>query len=97
MFLHQVKMNWKKYRKPAKVILLVTLIRVYLETGLGWPPLNYLGMIKLALVSIGAMVGWAFLETLWHLGTAYFKTLCTFVVAARKFCRDYWSNKATAA
>jgi len=43
---------------------------------------------------LAATVAWAFLKTCWELGTVYYKRLCTFVGALRKFCREYWSRTA---
>ena len=97
MFLHQVKMNWKKYRRLMGILLGFTLIRIYLEVGLGWAPLNYLATLKLALGALAVTVALAFLETLWDLGSAYYKKLCTYAVAVRKFSRDYWSTRKLAA
>jgi hypothetical protein len=37
---------------------------------------------------------WLFLKTCWELGTVYYKSLCTFVCALRRFCREYWSRTA---
>ena len=92
MFLHQVKMNWKKYRRLIGLILAFTLVRIYVEVGLGWAPMNYLAVLKFALGTLAVTVALAFLRTVWDLGTAYGKKLCTFAVAVRRFSRDYWST-----
>lgn len=96
MFLHQVKMNWKMYRKSAHIVLLLAAGDAFLKAGFGWAPLAFLATLKLALGVLAATVVCAFVRTLWELGTAYCKKLCTFIVALRKFCRDYWSSKTTA-
>jgi hypothetical protein len=96
MFLHQVKMNWKKYRRLVEMVLLFAAARAYVELRLGWAPLNYLAVLKLALGLLAFTVAWAFLKTLWELGMAYHRKLCTFYAALRKFCREYWSSKAAA-
>jgi hypothetical protein len=97
MFLHQVKMNWKKYRRLIGIILAFTLVRIYVEVGLRWAPMDYIAVLKFALGALAATVALAFLKTLWDLGTAYYKRLCTFAVAVRKFSRDYWSTRKLAA
>jgi hypothetical protein len=97
MFRHQVALNWKKYQKLTIVILLIPLSRMFGEINFGWAPLNYIGVFKLALIAIGGLAGLAFLKTLWQLGTARYRQLCTFVAAVRKFSRDYWSTKNLAA
>ena len=96
MFLHRVKMNWKMYQLPAAIVLVFATIRTFLEVDLGWAPLNYLAVLKLALGVLVVTVAWAFLKTLWELGSVYYKKLCTFTVALRRFCRDYWSSKTAA-
>ena len=93
MFLHRVKMNCKRYSTPVKIVLLITLIRTYLEVGLGWRPLDYRQCIKLFLITAVVTGGWALLKTLAELGRAYWNELCTFVVALRKFSREYWGKK----
>ena len=97
MFLHQVKMNWKKYRRLMGIILAFTLVRIYVEVGLGWAPMNYLAVLKFVLGALAVTVALAFLKTVWDLGTAYYNKLCTFAVALRKFSRDYWSTRKLAA
>lgn len=97
MFLHEVKMNWTKYRRLMGLILAFTLVRIYVEVGLGWAPMNYLSALKFALGTLAVTVALAFLKTLWDLWTAYYRKLCTFAVAVRKFSRDYWSTRKLAA
>jgi hypothetical protein len=97
MFLHQVKMNWKKYRRLMGLILAFSLVRIYVEVGLGWAPMNYLASLKFVLGALAVTIALAFLKTLWDLGTAYGKKLCTFAVAVRRFSRDYWSTRKLAA
>jgi hypothetical protein len=97
MFLHQVKLNIKKSRATIEFCGLVVLAMAYLQIAFGWGPLNLVGLVKLALTASGAFVLWAFVKTLWELAGVYYKKLRTFIVALRKFCRDYWSNQATAA
>ena len=93
MFLHRVKMNWKKHQTLTLTILLVALARIVLEDVVGAVPLGEFGFGFGVLI---ATVAWAFLKTCWELGAVYCKRLCTFVVALRKFCRDYWSKTAEA-
>ena len=40
MFLHRVKMNWKKHQPLTLTILLVALARIVLENGFGEAPLS---------------------------------------------------------
>ena len=94
MFLHRVKMNWKKYQKPTVAILLFTLARIVLERCFGEAPLSCFAVFRLALILLAATVAWAFLKTCWELGAVYYRRLCTFKVALRKFCRDYWGKAA---
>jgi hypothetical protein len=94
VFLHRVKMNWKKYQKPTAAILLFALARIVLEKCFGEAPLSCFAVFKLALISLAATVAWAFLKTCWELGAVYYRRLCTFKVALRKFCRDYWGKAA---
>ena len=96
MFLHRVKMNWKKHQTLTLTILLVTLARIVLENVVGEVPLSEFSFLKIGFGVLIATVAWAFLKTCWELGTVYCKRLCTFVVALRKFCRDYWSKTAAA-
>ena len=96
MFLHRVKMNWKKHQTPTLTILLVALARIVLEDVVGAVPLGEFGFLKIGFGVLIATVAWAFLKTCWELGAVYYKRLCTFVVALRKFCRDYWSKTAAA-
>jgi len=94
MFLHRVKMNWKKHRTLNLTILLVTLARIVLENVFGEVSLSGYAILKIAMGVLAATVAWAFLKTCWELGTVYYKRLCTFAGALRKFCRDYWSRTA---
>jgi hypothetical protein len=96
MFLHRVKMNWKKHQTLTLTILLVALARIVLENVVGEVPLSEFGFLKIGIGVLITTVAWAFLKTCWELGTVYCKRLCTFVVALRKFCRDYWSKTAAA-
>ena len=96
MFLHRVKMNWKKHQTLTLTILLVALARIVLEDVVGAVPLSEIGFLKIGFGVLIATVAWAFLKTCWELGAVYYKRLCTFVVALRKFCRDYWSKTAAA-
>ena len=96
MFLHRVKMNWKKHQTLTLTILLVALARIVLENVVGEVPLSEFGLLKIGIGVLIATVAWAFLKTCWELGAVYYKRLCTFVVALRKFCRDYWSKTAAA-
>ena len=96
MFLRRMATNWKKHRKLTAAILAFAVFRAVAENGFGWPPLNWLAVLGLALGFAAATAGWAFFRTLWELGTAYHKRACTFIVALRKFCRDYWSKTAAA-
>ena len=94
MFLHRVKMNWKKHRTFTFTILLVALARIVLGDVGGGVPLSEFRILELSFGVLIATAAWAFLKTSWELGTVYCKRLCTFVVALRKFCRDYWSKTA---
>ena len=96
MFLSRMATNWQKHQKLTITILALAVIRIVVERGLGWPPLTWLAILKIALGFAAATVAWAFLKTLWELTTAYHKTLCTFLTALRKFCREYWSSKTAA-
>ena len=97
MFLHQVKMNCKKYWTPVQWVTLIALIGIYCQVGLGWPPLNAWGIAELGSAAIVLRMIWAFLKTVWEWGTAYCKKLRTFPTALRKFSRSYWSDQVTAA
>ena len=96
MFLHRVKTNWKKHQTLTLAILLVALARIVLENVVGEVPLSEFSFLKIGFGVLIATAAWAFLKTCWELGTVYCKRLCTFVVALRKFCRDYWSKTAAA-
>jgi len=63
MFLHRVKMNWKRYQKLTMAILLFALARIVLETCFGEAPLGAFAVLKLALILLAATVAWAFLKT----------------------------------
>jgi hypothetical protein len=94
MFLHRVKMNWKKHQTLTLTILLVALARIVLEDAHGAAPLDGYAILQIGVRVLAATVAWAFLKTCWELGTVYYKRLCTFVGALRKFCREYWSRTA---
>ena len=94
MFLHRVKMNWKKHQTLTLMILLVALARIILETVFGEAPLTGYAMLRIGLGVLAATVAWAFLKTCGELGSVYYKRLCNFVVALRRFCREYWSKTA---
>ena len=94
MFLHRVKMNWKKHRTLNLTILLVTLARIVLENVFGEVSLSGYAILKIAMGVLAATVAWAFLKTCWELWTLHYKRLCTFVGALRRFCRNYWSKTA---
>jgi len=49
MFLHRVKMNWKKHQTLTLTILLVALARVVLEDVVGAVPLSEFGFLKIGL------------------------------------------------
>ena len=94
MFLHRVKMNWKRHQMLTMAILLFALARIVLEDFFGAAPLTGFAVLKLALLLLAATVAWAFLKTSLELGAVYHRKLRTFVVALRKFCRDYWRRTA---
>ena len=94
MFLHRVKMNWKKHQTFTLTIVLVALARIVLEDAHGEAPLDGYAILQIGMRVLAATVAWAFLKTCWELGTVYYKRLCTFVGALRKFCREYWSRTA---
>ena len=94
MFLHRVKMNWKKHQTLTLTIVLVALARIVLEDAHGEAPLDGYAILQIGVRVLAATVAWAFLKTCWELGTVYYKRLCTFVGALRKFCREYWSRTA---
>ena len=94
MFLHRVKMNWKKHQTLTLTILLVALARIVLENGFGEAPLSAYAILQIGVRVLIAMAAWAILKTCWELGTVYCKRLCTFVGALRRFCREYWSRTA---
>jgi len=94
MFLHRVKMNWKKHQTLTLTILLLALARIVLENVFGDGLFGDFATLKFGVVVVAATLAWAFLKTGWELGTFHYKRLCTFVGALRKFCRDYWSKTA---
>ena len=94
MFLHRVKMNWKKHQTLTLTIVLVALARIVLEDAHGEAPLDGYAILQIGMRVLAATVAWAFLKSCWDLGTVYYKRLCTFVGALRKFCREYWSRTA---
>ena len=96
MFLHRVKMNWKKHQTLTSTILLVALARIVLENGFGEAPLSGYAILRIGMGMGAATVAWAFLKTCWELGTVRYKRLRTFVGALRRFWRDYWSRTAAA-
>ena len=96
MFLHRVKLNWKKHQALAWTILLVAFARMVMDNVFAEAVLSGYGVLKIVLGILAATLAWAFLKTCWELGAVYYKRLCTFVVALRKFCRDYWSKTAAA-
>ena len=94
MFLHRVKMNWKKHQTLTLTILLVALARIVLESAFGEAPSSVYAFLQIGVRVLIVMTAWAFLKTCWELGTVHYKKLCTFVGALRRFCRDYWSKTA---
>jgi len=94
MFLHRVKMNWKKHQTLTLTILLVALARIVLENAFGEAPSSVYANLQIGVRVLIVMAAWAFLKTCWELGNVYCKRLCTFVGALRKFCREYWSRTA---
>ena len=74
MFLHRVKMNWKRYQKLTMAILLFALARIVLETCFGEAPLGAFADFRLALILLAATVAWAFLKTCVELGAVYYKS-----------------------
>ena len=94
MFLHRVKMNWKKHQTLTLTILLVALARIVLENAFGEAPSSVYAFLQIGVRVLIVMVAWAFFKTCWELGTVHYKKLCTFVGALRRFCRDYWSKTA---
>ena len=94
MFLHRVKLNWKKHQTLCWIILLVVFGQMVMDNVFGEAMLGGFGILKIGLGILAVTLVWAFLKTCWELGTVYCRRLCTFVVALRKFCRDYWSKTA---
>lgn len=68
MFLHRVKMNWKRYQKLTMAILLFALARIVLETCFGEAPLGAFAVLKLALILLAATVAWAVPQDLRGIG-----------------------------
>ena len=94
MFLHRVRMNWKRHQTLTLTILLAALAHVVLEDAFGDGLFSGYSTLKIAVGVLAVTVAWAFLKTSWELGTVYYKRLRTFMGALRKFCRDYWSKTA---
>ena len=94
MFLHRVKMNWKKHQTLTLTIPLVALARIVLENLFGEGPLTGYSILKIGMGVLAATVAWAFLKTGWELGMLHYKRVCTFIGALRRFCRNYWSKTA---
>jgi hypothetical protein len=94
MFLHRVKTNWKKHQALTLTILLVALARIVLEDAFGEAPSDGYAILQTGVRVLAATVAWALLKTCWELGTVYYKRLCTFIGALRRFCREYWSRTA---
>jgi hypothetical protein len=94
MFLHRVKMNWKRHQTLATTILLIALIRIVMENVFGAAPLTGYAILQIGLGVLAVTVAWAFLKTCWELGTVHAKRLCTFMGALRRFCRNFWSRTA---
>jgi hypothetical protein len=94
MFLHRVKRNWKKHQALTLTIVSVALGRMAIDKVSGVATLSGYGILGIALGVVLAAVAVAFLKTCWELGTVYYRKLCTFVVALRRFCRDFWSKTA---
>jgi hypothetical protein len=87
-------MNWKKHQTLTVTILLVALAQIVLGNVFGDGLFSGYSTLKIGVVVLAATVAWAFLKTSWELGTVYYKRLCTFVSALRRFCREYWSKTA---
>jgi hypothetical protein len=87
-------MNWKKHQTLNLAILLAVVAAFVTESVSGEVPLDGYDILQVGMRVLAATVAWAFLETCWELGNAYRKRLCTFMVALRRFCRDYWSKTA---
>jgi hypothetical protein len=96
MFFSRMATNWQKHQRLTIAILAFAVFRIVVERGFGWAPLDWPAALKMASGFAAATVAWAFLKTLWELGTAYHKKLCTFLTALRKFCREYWSSRTAA-
>jgi hypothetical protein len=96
MFFSRMATNWQKHQRLTIAILAFAVFRIVVERGFGWAPLDWPAVLKMALGFAAATAAGAFLKTLWELGTAYHKKLCTFLTALRKFCREYWSSRTAA-
>ncbi len=94
MFLHRVKMNWKRHQMLTLTILLAALAQIVMENVFGEAPLSGYALLKIGLGVLAATVAWAFFKTFWELGIVRYKRLCTFMGALRRFCREYWSKTA---
>src|ERR1035437_9082895 len=69
MFLHRVKMNWKKHQTLTFTILLVALARIVLESAFGEAPSSVYAFLQIGVRVLIVMAAWAFLKTCWELGT----------------------------
>jgi hypothetical protein len=94
MFLHRVKRNWKKHQALTLTIVAVALGRMAIDKASGAATLSGCGILGIALGVLTVAVAVAFLKTCWELGIVYYRKLCTFVVALRRFCRDFWCKTA---
>ena len=59
MFLHRMKMNWKKHQTLPVAILLIALARIVLENVFGEAPLSGYAILRIGLGVAAAMVAWA--------------------------------------
>jgi len=62
MFLHRVKMNWKKHQTLTLTIVLVALARIVLEDAHGETPLDGYAILQIGVRVLAATVAWAFLK-----------------------------------
>jgi len=58
MFLHRVKMNWKKHRTLTLTILLVALARIVLESAFGEAPSSVYAFLQIGVRVLIVMVAW---------------------------------------
>ena len=58
MFLHRVKMNWKKHQTLTLTILLVGLARIVLENGFGEAPVSVYAILQIGVRVLIAMAAW---------------------------------------